>query len=927
MENNMIGVQVHQYRIHRSLGRGGMGEVYLAEDSILKREVALKFLGDEYLENKTFRARFHREAQAAAKLTHPNVVTVFESGEWNNRPFISMRYVEGVSLGSFLQSAHVSLSEKFRLAVAIAEGLNAAHLAGIVHRDLKPSNIMLDNQRCPILLDFGLAKLVGVPSVTSRNLRLGTLAYMSPEQTRGEPVDHRSDIFSLGVILYEMFTAHQPFTGEYEPAILYAIAFETQKSMTEHISDSPTGLQRVIDQALMKSPSDRYQQMEDMLADLKLLEIGQEPEVAASENQQARREAPSLAALYLKNLGPQEDEFLSYGLTEDLIVDLTRLGSVRVPPMRASLTHKDSPDDIKVIGDKLGVKFALDGSIHRKGDSVRISAQLIEISTGTNLWAQRWEEPLGNLPAIKEEIVRQVAENLQIGQVKKARAESDASIESPHAYEFYLRGRFAFDHKQEESDVAVATGFFKQAATEEPALLAARCGIAESLIHQGNYGEATVELTATLAEARRRGARSSEATILRLLAQTLERRSRWDESRKYALEALAVSRDIENYNEEVEALSTLIQLSLRRADLDSALIHYQRALEISRILGDENKVAEALRKMGNVYMRKGEVGRALSLYDSSLEIAEKQKNSSMQANCISNQGLAHYQLGDFQLARKLSQEALKLRRNLGDHAGEATSLNILALIDYSHGRYHQAISQFEESARICERLGDKGDLALSRNNIANMQAILGDYGSAQEGAEAALQTALLLNYPLIEIGATRTLGVVSLRQGDYSAANELLQVALKKSREVELAGENAATLTELAEMQFQQGNFVQAKAYASEGLAQAKDTNEPTEEIKAVAFVQAVDAITGDFGVAIDSLRETLCRADDYGDPRIVTHVQRLLGQVLISQGGADSEDSDGVKILTEALSRSQDLQIAYEEKWIGELLARTAHK
>ncbi|MCH9032709.1 MAG: tetratricopeptide repeat protein [candidate division Zixibacteria bacterium] len=315
----------------------------------------------------------------------------------------------------------------------------------------------------------------------------------------------------------------------------------------------------------------------------------------------------------------------------------------------------------------------------------------------------------------------------------------------------------------------------------------------------------------------------------------------------------------------------------------------------------------------------------MPLYDNALQIGKKLNDLTMQANCIGNQGLAQYQLGDFQLAKKLTQEALEIRRNLGDHAGEAVSLNILALIDCSHGQYRQAILQFEQAAGICERLGDKSNYALSLNNLANMQAILGEYDRAQKRTQEALQTALLLNYPLIEISATRTLGVISLRMGNFAAAKESLQAALKKSREVSLGGENAETLTELAEMRFQRKEFNEAREYATLALSEARKATELTEEIKASAFVHAVEALTEDFIDGIKSLREILVNAEKFGDPRIIIHVQRLLGQALTAHGQDGSDTSEGIKILNEAKSRSRELQIAYEEKWIGNILAKSS--
>ncbi len=263
------GTRVGHYQIIEKIGAGGMGEVYLAEDTELNREVALKFLPPDLCRDPDCRARFKREAQAAAKLDHPNIITIHEVSEFNGQPFFAMQYIEGELLTDFIKKSNHSLEKIIDLSIQICEGLNKAHQAGIIHRDIKPSNILVDQDGRAKILDFGLAAIKGTDKLTKTGSTLGTINYMSPEQTRGEELDNRSDIFSLGVVLYNMITGQLPFKGDHEPAIIYSIGYEEPEPLARFKSGIPDGLQRIINKALAKDKNLRYQHADDLLTDLK----------------------------------------------------------------------------------------------------------------------------------------------------------------------------------------------------------------------------------------------------------------------------------------------------------------------------------------------------------------------------------------------------------------------------------------------------------------------------------------------------------------------------------------------------------------------------------------------------------------------------------------------------------------------------------
>ncbi|HEX2897481.1 MAG TPA: serine/threonine-protein kinase, partial [candidate division Zixibacteria bacterium] len=342
-----IGAVISHYKLVDKLGAGGMGEVYIAEDTDLKRKVALKFLAPLIASDSESKARFIREARAAAALSHPNIVTIFEVAEFQGRAFIAMEYIEGSTLRDLIQNANLSFLVKMNLAIQLCDGLSAAHRASLVHRDIKSSNVVVDKTQRARILDFGLAKQVGDTDITKANTTMGTVSYMSPEQTKGSNIDQRSDIFSLGVVLYELLTGKLPFERSNVSGTIYAIVNDPAPPLNRFVKDVPIDLKRIVDRALAKKAADRYQDVGQLGSDLKAV-IGIKSGAVSMDSISLleKKTIISLAVLYLRNLGSEKDEFLSYGITEDLIIDLTRIGSVRVSPMRAVLKYKDSDTEL-----------------------------------------------------------------------------------------------------------------------------------------------------------------------------------------------------------------------------------------------------------------------------------------------------------------------------------------------------------------------------------------------------------------------------------------------------------------------------------------------------------------------------------------------------------------------------------------------------
>lgn len=407
---------IGHYRIIGKIGAGGMGEVYLAEDTELNRKVALKFLPPDLCRDADCRVRFEREAQAAAKLNHSHIITIFDVGEFADRPFFAMEYIDGVSLDEYIRSKKLSWPEIIDLSIQIAEGLGEAHRAGIIHRDIKPSNILVDNRGRAKILDFGLAAIKGEKKLTKTGSTVGTLNYMSPEQTRGETLDERSDIFSFGAVLYEMITGQIPFRGDYEPAIMYAIAYEEPEPLARFKSGVTNDLQGIVNKALAKDKHVRYQQVDELLADLRRA-IATVDSVPSRRKARARIVIPSLIVLGLlaavlvfepwkflteysggtvaakrvvvvpfRNqtgdpsldvLGRMIADWTTQGLLESGLADV-------VPPERLSQFERSM--NIESIVKSTSAKTIVIGTYYKLGDTIQFQAQIFD-AEGTLLQA------------------------------------------------------------------------------------------------------------------------------------------------------------------------------------------------------------------------------------------------------------------------------------------------------------------------------------------------------------------------------------------------------------------------------------------------------------------------------------------------------------------------------------------------------------
>lgn len=435
------GTRVEHYEVVKKIGAGGMGEVYLATDTKLDRQVALKFLPSNLITNPELKTRFHREAKAVAKLSHPNIITIFEVGEYDNRPFFAMEFVDGHTLRHFAADYALSNSEIVELAIQLCQGLAEAHRSGIVHRDIKTSNIVVDDQNRLRILDFGLAAVSGSEELTKTGSTLGTVAYMSPEQVSGRPCDNRSDLFSFGVVLYELITGRNPFKKDNDGATLQAIMQESPEPITRYKNDAPDSMQTIIGKLLEKNLELRYQSAEGVIADLKRLLY--DSQQTTGSVQSSKVDDKSIVVVPFSNMSADSDnEYFSDGLTEEIITDLSNIGDLRVISRTSSLLLKGTQKEPPAIGKELNVRYILTGSVRKAGNNVRITSQLIDSITNQQVWADKYKGSLEDIFEIQEEVSQAIVKNLKLKLTKsEAKKISEHPINNAEAYELYLRAR------------------------------------------------------------------------------------------------------------------------------------------------------------------------------------------------------------------------------------------------------------------------------------------------------------------------------------------------------------------------------------------------------------------------------------------------------------------------------------------------------
>jgi non-specific serine/threonine protein kinase len=564
----MIGRQIAHYTIVQKLGSGGMGVVYEAEDTRLGRRVALKFLPPSLGQNAASLERFQREARAASALNHPNICTVFAIDEHDGQHFIAMELVEGQTLARTIGHHPVDLPRLLDVTIQIADALESAHAKGIVHRDIKPANIFVTPRGQVKILDFGLAKIDlprgsaddegsraetrAAQDLTVPGTAMGTVSYMSPEQARGQLTDARTDLFSLGTVVYEMATGVLPFQGETTAVVFDEILNRDPKPATQVNAALPAELGRIIDKALEKDRNLRHQTATDLKTDLIRLKrdverkVGSSPgDVRVTPGKAAER---SVAVLFFENLsGMKEDEYFRDGITEDIITELSKIKGLNTFSRATVLAYRDKAVTPAQIGQQLSAAYVLSGSLRRAGARLRINAQLVDTHTDFPVWSERYDREMKDIFDVQDEIARKIAEALRVTLSPQEQAALAAKpTENLQAYDLYLRGK-SYARRQTRQDLEFARQMFDNAVALDPNFALAYAAIGRvCALHYYVYGRDAMWVERAKAASERAAALQPhlpEVDIARAWALYAERA--YDEAIRLVRQALARKPDCE----------------------------------------------------------------------------------------------------------------------------------------------------------------------------------------------------------------------------------------------------------------------------------------------------------------------------------------------------------------------------------------------
>jgi serine/threonine-protein kinase len=762
-----------------------MGEVYLAEDTRLRRKVALKILSADLTKHEDRVRRFEQEARAASGLSHPNILTIFDIGTEDSTHFIATEYIDGPTLRSLLTRARMKLGEVLDIALQAAGALAAAHSAGIIHRDIKPENIMVRPDGLVKVLDFGLAKLIeaqapstdsGARTIAKANTDpgtvMGTAAYMSPEQARGQKVDARTDIFSLGVVIYEMIAGRAPFEGETASHVIVSILEKEPAPLTRSSPDAPSELERIVTKALAKDKDERYQTVKDLLIDLKRLKqrrdvdaeiersispdtisrsavatssgpaatamqsVPPSGEVAAHTTSSAEYLVSgikqhkrgviavlallliagaalvyffypassvainSIAVLPLANASADPNtEYVSDGITESLINSLSQLQRLRVTARSTAFRYKGREVDPQQVGRELNVRAVLMGRVRQVGDSLNIQVDLVDATTGAQLWGEEYNRKLSDILAVKQDISREITDKLRLrltGDEQKQITRRDTA--NAEAYQSYLRGRYHWNKRSAEG-IKKAIEQFQQAIDRDPNYALAYAGLADCYMLLEQYAGIPSSETAPKAKAAAERALAIDDSLAEAhtsLAFYYHQSWRWEESEKEFKRAISLN---PNYPTTHHWYQILLRTLGRE---DEALAEIKRAQELDPL----SPVFEV--NIGMLYITKGDL-------DSAME------HSSRLVQLDPNFPLAHEISGMVYLKQRRYVEAIaEFQQNVAidrtayslSYLGHAYGMSgrrneALAALKELEGKYNKRESLAQYVAAVYAGLGDK----------------------------------------------------------------------------------------------------------------------------------------------------------------------------------------------------------------------------
>lgn len=796
----MIGKTISHYKIIEKLGEGGMGKVYRAEDLTLKREVALKFLPKEFCRDPNAKKRLISEARSASLLDHNNICVIHEISETDDgQLFISMNYYKGDTLQKKLLEEQLSIKNILKYIIQIAKGLEKAHSMDIVHCDIKPGNILITNDGIAKIVDFGIAKVCCQENLISPDRTPGTIAYMSPEQISNSNIDQRTDIWSLGVIFYEMMTNQIPFQDSYDQAVMYSIINEEPKTITAINSDIPIELEQIVNKMLKKNPDDRYQQVSDLLKDLKNYKKNKDipavplkilKSIYGTKNRSwsylitsflliaivlsiayyaifRTHHVPSIGIMNMENLGDSEDDFWSRGITEDLIINVASAGVIRVPTINEVNKYKRSEFSMAEIAEKLRVDYLLFSSFFKADSVFDLWCRIIDPKSGKDIFAKKWTKPVKNASSITTILAGIVLNNLGISSKKSAKV---PVIVDPDAYELYLRGKHVWETRKNQSDNNLARGLLNKALEKDPNFMQAKIQLGKMYYGLADYNQAFEIFHDCLEYAKDINDESTIALAMLNIGNTHLVLYQVEEAIKNYKTALRIVRKHGDKYNEGKLLRNLGSSYYWKGNNKKTQEYFLESSILSAELGDVQGEGETLYNLGILLLEARDYGSAMNSYKNSFDIFEKIENKSHMGSSLLGISYSYMGLGKIESALSYAEASLQNAHEIYDKRNELNSSAYIGEINYDIGNDEVALDIFLKSSELAYNINDTYYLGVSFQYLGQLMVRNGNYEKSFKYFALADSVWIKLDDPTHRVWTQAAWALAALKFGDKKTA-------------------------------------------------------------------------------------------------------------------------------------------------------------